>query len=615
MSFNGKNKKSKTVRVSNIPSNRNTNKNELNKVNGGIFVYTGDITVSQLSKELNIPATSIIRFLFMQGKMVTLNQNLDDELIGEICLEFGYDFKKEKVVSEENFEEIEIVDDPSSLKERSPIVTIMGHVDHGKTTLIDTIRNSNIVDTEAGAITQAIGAYQKEINGKKITFIDTPGHEAFTAMRSRGASVTDIVIIVVAADDGVMPQTKEAIDHARAANVPIIIAINKIDKPGANVERVKQELMELDIIPEEYGGKNIFCEISAKKNIGIDNLLENVLLLAEVLELKANPNRYALGTVLEARLDKGEGAKATLLVQNGTLNAGDFVVVGAAYGRVRKMTNEYRAELKSAGPSTPVAIIGLTEVPVAGDKFMAFPTEKQAREIAEKRKLAKTMDERNSSGGGTLEDLYNRIHEGEIQEINCIIKADNQGSAEAVKGALLNLQVDGVKINVLRSTAGAITETDVLLASTSNAIIFGFNIRPDAKIRAKAEEAKVDIRLHTIIYHLTEEVEAAMKGLLKPTYKEHITGQAEIRKVIVASKIGKIAGCMVTNGVIKRDSLCRLMRDGVVIYEGKLNSLKRFQNDAKEVAENYECGLTIENFNDIKEGDIVEGYEMVEEKK
>ncbi len=615
MSFNGKNKKSKTARVSNIPSNRNNNKNELNKVNGGIFVYTGDITVSQLSKELNIPATSIIRFLFMQGKMVTLNQNLDDELIGEICLEFGYDFKKEKVVSEENFEDIEIVDDPSSLKERSPIVTIMGHVDHGKTTLIDTIRNSNIVDTEAGAITQAIGAYQKEINGKKITFIDTPGHEAFTAMRSRGASVTDIVIIVVAADDGVMPQTKEAIDHARAANVPIIIAINKIDKPGANVERVKQELMELDIIPEEYGGKNIFCEISAKKNIGIDNLLENVLLLAEMLELKANPNRYALGTVLEARLDKGEGAKATLLVQNGTLNAGDFVVVGAAYGRVRKMTNEHRAELKSAGPSTPVAIIGLTEVPIAGDKFMAFPTEKQAREIAEKRKLAKTMDERNSSGGGTLEDLYNRIHEGEIQEINCIVKADNQGSAEAVKGALLNLQVEGVKINVLRSTAGAITETDVLLASTSNAIIFGFNIRPDAKIRAKAEEAKVDIRLHTIIYHLTEEVEAAMKGLLKPTYKEHITGQAEIRKVIVASKIGKIAGCMVTNGVIKRDSLCRLMRDGVVIYEGKLNSLKRFQNDAKEVAENYECGLTIENFNDIKEGDIVEGYEMVEEKK
>ena len=615
MSFNGKNKKSKGSRVSNIPTHGRNNKAEVNKVNGGVFVYTGKITVGQLAKELNIPATNIIRYLFMQGKMVTLNQNLDDELIGEVCLEFGYDFKKEKIVSEENFEEIEIVDDPAQLKERSPIVTIMGHVDHGKTTLIDTIRNSNIVSTEAGAITQAIGAYQKEIKGKKITFIDTPGHEAFTAMRSRGASVTDIVIIIVAADDGVMPQTREAIDHARAAKVPIIIAINKIDKPGANSDKVKQELMALEIIPEEYGGENIFCEISAKKDIGIDNLLENVLTLAEMLELKANPNRYALGTVLEAKLDKGEGAKATLLVQNGTLNMGDYVVVGAAYGRVRRMTNEYKADLKTAGPSTPVAIIGLTEVPVAGDKFMAFPTEKQAREIADKRKLAKTKDEMHGSSAMSLDDLYNRIHEGEIQEINVIIRADNQGSAEAVKGALQNIQVEGVKINVLRSTAGAITETDVLLASTSNAIIFGFNIRPDAKIRAKAEEEHVEIRLHKIIYHLTEEVEAAMKGLLKPTYIEQVTGQAEIRKVITASKIGKIGGCMVISGVIKRDSLCRVLRDGVVVYEGKLSSLKRFQNDAKEVAENYECGLTVENFNDIKEGDIVEGYEMVEVKQ
>lgn len=609
MSFNGKSKNNRNSRVSNIPSN----KNDFNKVNGGVFVYTGDITVAQLAKELNVPATNIIKNLFIKGKMVTLNQTLTDDLIGEICLEYGYDFKKEKVVSEENFEDLEIVDDPKNLKERPPIVTIMGHVDHGKTTLIDTIRNSNIVDTEAGAITQAIGAYQKEIKGKKITFIDTPGHEAFTAMRSRGASVTDIVIIVVAADDGVMPQTREAIDHARAAKVPLIIAVNKIDKPGANVERVKQELMELDIIPEEYGGDTMFCEISAKKNIGIEALLESILVLAEMLELKANPNRYAMGTVLEAKLDKGEGAKATLLVQNGTLNSGDYVVVGATYGRVRKMTNEYRTELKSAGPSTPVAIMGLTDVPVAGDKFMAFPTEKQARDIAEKRKLAKTNEERKTHIN-SLEDLYNRIHEGEVQEINCIIRADNQGSAEAVKGALLRLQVDGVKINVLRSTAGAINENDVLLASTSNAIIFGFNIRPDAKIRAKAEEEKVEIRLHTIIYHLTEEVEAAMKGMLKPICHEQVTGQAEIRKVIVASKIGKIAGCMVTSGVIKRDSLCRLLRDGRIVYEGKLNSLKRFQNDAKEVAENYECGLTIENFNDIKEGDIVEGYEMVEDK-
>ncbi|MCH5180228.1 MAG: translation initiation factor IF-2 [Erysipelotrichales bacterium] len=615
MAYNGKNKNSKNNRVSNIPVNKNANKNDYNKVNGGVFVYTGNISVSQLSKELNVPATNIIKFLFLKGKMVTLNQNLDDELIGEICLEYGYDFKKEKVVSEENFEELEIVDDAKHLKERPPIVTIMGHVDHGKTTLIDTIRNSNIVATEAGAITQAIGAYQKEIKGKKITFIDTPGHEAFTQMRSRGASVTDIVIIVVAADDGVMPQTREAIDHAKAAKVPIIIAINKIDKPGADTDRVKQELMTLNIVAEEYGGDTIFCEISAKKNIGIEELLENVLVLAEMQELKANPNRYAMGTVLEAKLDKGEGAKATLLVQNGTLNASDFVVVGAAYGRVRKMTNEYRAELKVAGPSTPVAIIGLTEVPVAGDKFMAFPTEKQAREIAEKRKLAKAQDELNKKTPGTLEDLYNRIHEGEIQEINVIIRADNQGSAEAVKGALQNIQVEGVRINVLRATAGAITETDVLLASTSSAIIFGFNIRPDALIRKKAEEEKVEIRLHTIIYHLTEEVEAAMKGMLKPTYREQVTGQAEIRKVIVASRIGKIGGSMVTNGVIKRDSLCRLLRDGVVIYEGKISSLKRFQNDAKEVAENFECGLTIENFNDIKEGDIVEGYEMVEVKK
>lgn len=615
MSFNGKKNKNKNSRVSNIPASRGANKNEFNKVNGGVFVYTGNISVSQLSKELNIPATNIIKFLFLKGKMVTLNQNLDDELIGEICLEYGYDFKKEKVVSEENFEEIEIVDDAKNLKERSPIVTVMGHVDHGKTTLIDTIRNSNIVATEAGAITQAIGAYQKEVKGKKITFIDTPGHEAFTQMRSRGASVTDIVIIVVAADDGVMPQTREAIDHARAAKVPIIIAVNKIDKPGADVDRVKQELMNLNVVAEEYGGDTIFCEISAKKNIGIETLLENVLVLSEMLELKANPNRYALGTVLEAKLDKGEGAKATLLVQNGTLNSGDFVVVGAAYGRVRKMTNEYRTELKTAGPSTPVAIIGLTEVPVAGDKFMAFPSEKQAREIAEKRKLAKSQDELNKNSAGTLEDLYNRIHEGEVQEINVIIRADNQGSAEAVKGALQSIQVDGVKINVLRATAGTITETDVLLASTSSAIIFGFNIRPDAIVRKKAEEEKVEIRLHTIIYHLTEEVEAAMKGMLKPTYEERIIGQAEIRKVIVASRIGKIGGAMVTSGVIKRDAMCRLLRDGVVKYEGKINSLKRFQNDAKEVAVNFECGLTIENFNDIKEGDVVEAYEMVEVKK
>lgn len=611
---NKKTKSDKNRRLSNVPFNKGS-RQEANKVNGGVFIYRGTLTLSELSKQLNIPAKDIIKFLFMKGKMFTLNSTLTDDLIGEICLEFGYDFKKEKIISEENFEEIEFVDDPSLLKERPPVVTIMGHVDHGKTTLIDTIRNSNIAGGELGAITQAIGAYQKDYKGRKITFIDTPGHEAFTAMRSRGASVTDIVIIVVAADDGVMPQTKEAIDHAKAANVPIVVAINKIDKPTANIERVKQELMAEGVVPEEYGGDTIFLEISAKQKIGIENLLENVCVLADILELKANPKRYAMGTVLEAKLDKGEGAKATLLVQNGTLKVGDYVVVGAAYGRVRRMTNEYKKDLKSAGPSTPVSIIGLTEVPVAGDHFMAFDNEKQARDIADKRRITKAESELHGSSALSLQDLYNRIHEGEIQEINVIIKADNQGSAEAVRGALMKIQVEGVKINVLRSTAGAITESDVLLASASNAIIFGFNVRPDAKVRAKAQEEKVEIRLHGIIYHLTEEVESAMRGMLKPEYEESVTGQAEIRQVIVASKIGKIAGCYVTSGTIKRDSLCRLLRDGIVVFEGKLGSLKRFANDAKEVQMGYECGLTIENFNDIKVNDIVEGYEMVEVKK
>lgn len=626
MAYNGKNnnknggaKKSSNGkygnnRVNNLP-NRGPGKKEETKVSGGVFTYSGTITLAQLSKELGIAATNMIQYLFLKKKkMVTLNTTLDDDTIGELCLEYGFDFKKEKIVNEENFEELEIEDDPSLLKERPAVVTIMGHVDHGKTTLIDTIRNSNIVSTEAGAITQAIGAYQKEIHGKKITFIDTPGHEAFTAMRSRGASVTDIVVLIVAADDGVMPQTKEAIDHAKAAGVPIIVAINKIDVPGADPERVKQELTNYDVIPEEYGGTNIFVEISAKKKINIDELLDAILLQAEMLELKANPSRYAMGTVLEAKLDKGEGAKATLLVQNGTLNASDYVVVGAAYGRVRRMTNEYKTVLKTAGPSTPVSIIGLAEVPVAGDKFMAFSSEKKAREIADKRKQIKNEKEMRGSSAMSLDDLYNRIHEGEIQQINCIIRADNQGSAEAVKGALEKIKVEGTAIQVLRSTAGAITESDVLLAAASHAIIFGFNVRPDAKIRAKAEEEKVEIRSHNIIYHLTEEVEAALKGMLKPVLEEQVIGEAEIRQIFTASKVGKIAGCMVTDGVIKRDSLCRLLRDGVVVYEGKIASLRRGANDAKEVLTNFECGLTIENFADIKEHDIVQAYEMVEKK-
>ena len=599
-------------RVNNVKSNH-SNKKSNDGVNNGVFTYSGTITVGELAKELNIQASEIIKYLFLSKRMVTINQNLDDDTIGEICLQFGFDFKKEKIVDEEDFENIEVEDDPKDLKERPAVVTIMGHVDHGKTTLIDSIRNSNIVSTEQGGISQAIGAYQKEHNGKKITFIDTPGHEAFTAMRSRGASVTDIVILIVAADDGVMPQTVEAINHAKAAGVPIMVAINKIDKPGANVEKVKEELMKYEIIPEEWGGENIFLEISAKKGIGINELLDNIIVLAEMLELKANPNRFAFGTVLEAKLDKGEGPKATLLVQNGTLTNQDYVVVGTTYGKVRRMTNEHNKVLKEALPGTPVSIIGLDDVPVAGDHFMAFPSEKQAKDIATKRKLAKERNEQKSSGPISLDDLYNQISEG-VQTINVIVKADNSGSAEAVKSSLEKIDVKGVKVNVIAANAGAITQSDVLLASASNAIIYGFNVRPSALVKEKAKQEKVDIRLHGIIYKIIEEMEDAMNGMKKAEQVEEVTGQAEVRMLIKASKIGTIAGSYVTEGVIKAGQNVRLIRDGVVIYEGKLGSLKRFKDDAKEVKEGFECGITIENYNDLKEGDIVEGYEMVDKK-
>ena len=507
---------------------------------------------------------------------------------------------------------MEIVDKPEDLKSRAPIVTIMGHVDHGKTTLIDAIRNSRLVDSEVGGISQAIGAYQKEIDGHKITFLDTPGHEAFTAMRSRGAAVTDIVVLVVAADDGVMPQTIEAIDHAKAAGVPIIVAINKIDKDGANVERIKSELMNYDIIPEEYGGDTICCEISAKKNIGIKELLEAIIVVSEMLELKANPDRYAIGTVIEAKLDKGEGPKATLLVQNGSLTTQDYVVVGTAYGKIRRMTNEYKKIVKVASPSTPVSVIGLSEVPNAGDHFMAFPTEKQAKEIAFKRQLIKKQEEQNASGGMTLDDLYNRIHEGETQIVNLIVKADTTGSAEAIKSSLVKLCNEQVKLNIIHCTAGAITDSDIMLASASGAIIYGFNVRPSSLISQKAEQQKVEIRLYRIIYDLLNEMEAAMKGMLKKEIVERVTGQAEVRSLIKISKIGTVAGCYVTSGSIKANSLIRLIRDGIIVYEGKIKSLKRFKDDAKEVKEGFECGINIENFNDIRENDIIEGYEMVE---
>lgn len=607
------NKQKKDFRRSNIPSNSNGKNNNSNKVNNGVFVYTRNMTVGELAKELNLNATDIIKFLFLNKKMVTINQTLDDDTIGLICLQFGYDFKKEKIVSEENFEEMEIVDKPEDLKPRAPIVTIMGHVDHGKTTLIDAIRNSRLVDSEVGGISQAIGAYQKEIDGQKITFIDTPGHEAFTAMRSRGAAITDIVVLVVAADDGVMPQTVEAISHAKAAKVPIIVAINKMDKVGANPERIKSELMNYDIIPEEYGGSNIVCEISAKKKEGIKELLESILAVSEMLELKANPDRYAIGTVIEANLDKGEGPKATLLVQNGTLTFQDYVVVGTAYGKIRRMTNEHKKTLKEAGPSTPVSVIGLSEVPNAGDHFMAFKTEKQAKDIAFKRALIKKQNEQAGSGPVTLDELYTKINEGLMQTLNIIIKADTTGSAEAIKASLEKLSNDQVRLNIIHCNAGAITDSDIMLASASGAIIYGFNVRPSALISQKAELEKVEIRLHRIIYDLLNEMSDAMKGMLKKEKVESVTGQAEVRSLIKISKIGTIAGCYVTSGVIKANSKIRLLREGVIVYEGKLKSLKRFKDDAKEVKEGYECGMNIENFNDIHENDIIEGYEMVEQ--
>ena len=606
------NKKPGFNREANVSTKVTTDKVRT-KVNGGVFTYTGAITVGELSKSLNIPVGDIIKFLFLQGKMITINTVLDDELIGTVCLEFGYDFEKKKIVAAENFEEVEINDDPSKLKPRPAVVTIMGHVDHGKTTLIDAVRNSNLVAGEVGGISQEIGAYQKEINGQKITFIDTPGHEAFTAMRSRGASVTDIVVLVVAADDGVMPQTIEAIDHAKAAGVPIIVAINKMDKPGADPSRVKNELMAHEIVVEDYGGDVIAVEISAKQKQNIDGLLEAILTVAEMGELKANPDRYALGTVLEAKLDKNEGPKATLLVQNGSLREGDYLVVGTGYGKVRRMTNEFKKVLQVATPSTPVSVIGIAEVPLAGDRFMAFPTEQEAREIALKRKMIKEAKEMNKSSAASLDDLFAKAKEGEMQNINIIIKADSTGSAEAVKSSLEKLSNDTIKINIVRATSGAITESDVLLASASKAIIYGFNVRPDSKTRAKAEEEKVEIRLHRIIYALIEEIQAAMKGMLAPTMVERVTGQAEVRRLFKVSKLGTICGCMIVDGVIRNNSPIRLLRDGVIVFEGKIASLQREKDQAKEVKKGFECGILLDGYNDVKENDIIEGYEMVEE--
>ena len=590
-------------------------KKETSVIKDGVISYEEGITVGELAEKLGQTPANVIKVLFLLGTMVTINSALNDEQVELICLEYGCECEKHVPVDEVNFENIEVVDDEADLQPRCPVVTIMGHVDHGKTTLLDTIRKSAVVDGEFGGITQHIGAYQVEVNGKKVTFLDTPGHEAFTAMRARGAQVTDIVIIVVAADDGVMPQTKEAIDHAKAAGVPIVVAINKIDKEGADPERIKAEMAEEGLLPEEWGGDTVCCEISAKKKIGIEELLETLTVVAELADLKANPNRYAYGSVVEGKLDKGRGAVATLLVENGTLRASDPIVVGAAYGRVRQMLDDKGRVIKEALPGTPVEITGLNEVPVAGDKFMVFETEKQARSVGETRMKAKIEKDRNSGAALSLDDLYSQIKEGQIIDLNIIVKADVQGTAEAVKASLEKIDVDGVRVNVIRSTVGAISESDVILASASQAIIYGFNVRPDAKVRNKAEEENVEIRLHNVIYKMVEEIETAMKGMLAPEYHEVITGQAEIRQVIKASKIGNIAGCYVTDGSIKRNCGIRLIRDGIVVYEGKLASLRRFKDDVKEVNAGFECGLNIENYNDIKEGDIIEGYVMEEVEK
>ena len=604
---NKKNKKGKKQLMSNFPS-----KQEESVAKDGVIVYEEGITVGQLAEKIGQTPANIIKVLFLLGTMVTINSALSDEQVELICLEYGFDAEKHVEVNEINFEEIEIVDDESDLVPRCPVVTIMGHVDHGKTTLLDTIRKSAVVEGEFGGITQHIGAYQVDVNGKKVTFLDTPGHEAFTAMRARGAQVTDIVIIVVAADDGVMPQTKEAIDHAKAAGVPIVVAINKIDKEGADPERIKGEMSEYGLLPEDWGGDTVYCEISAKKGIGIDELLETLIVVAELADLKANPNRYAYGSVVEGKLDRGRGPVATLLVENGTLRAGDPIVVGTAHGRVRQMLDDRGKVIKEALPATPVEITGLNDVPIAGDKFMVFESEKQARSVGESRLKAKLDKERSVGAAMSLDDLFSQIKDGEVLDLNIIVKADVQGTAEAVKASLEKIDVEGVRVNVIRSTAGGISESDVLLATASKAIIYGFNVRPNAKVRQKAEEEGIEIRLHNIIYKMVEEIETAMKGMLAPEIKEVITGQAEIRQVIKVSKVGNIAGCYVTDGFIRRNCGVRLIRDGVVVYEGKLGSLKRFQDDVKEVTSGFECGLSIENFNDIKEGDIVEGYIMEE---
>lgn len=579
-----------------------------------VVLYKDNMTVAQLADSLGVPAAQVIKKLMTLGMMMAINASLDFDTAEIIVSDYNKTLKKESTMDEVNFEELEITDKEEDLKERPPVVTIMGHVDHGKTTLLDTIRKTSVAEGEAGGITQAIGAYQIDYKGKKITFIDTPGHAAFTEMRARGAKVTDIVIIIVAADDGVMPQTKEAIDHAKAAKVPIIVAVNKIDKPDANVERVLTEMSNNGIQPEAWGGDVMFVNISAKTGEGIDDLLERILLISEIEQLKANPDRYATGTVIESKIDKSSGVITNLLIENGTLRLGDPIVVGTISGRVRTLKNDRGENLVKASPSMPVSITGLSESPSAGDKFMAFENEKKAKKVAEERKIIAKEKENKPKSKISLDDLFNRKEAGE-KEINIILKADVKGSEEAVKNSLLKLDVEGIKINVIRSGIGNITESDVILAEASDAIIIGFNIRPEHKIVEIAKDKGIDIRLYDIIYKVVEEMEAALKGKLEPEYKEEVTGTAEVRKLFKFSKVGTIAGSYVTSGVIKRGSKVRVIRDGIVVNDSIIASLAREKDQAKEVKQGLECGITIENFNDIKENDILETYELIEIKK
>ncbi|MEW4058458.1 translation initiation factor IF-2 [Bacillus siamensis] len=576
------------------------------------ITFSGSLTVGALAEELGKEPSELIKKLMLLGVMATINQELDKDTIELIASEYGVETEEVIVLEETELEKYEEADKEEDLQIRPPVVTIMGHVDHGKTTLLDSIRKTKVVEGEAGGITQHIGAYQIEENGKKITFLDTPGHAAFTTMRARGAEVTDITILVVAADDGVMPQTVEAINHAKAAEVPIIVAVNKVDKESANPDRVMQELTEYGLVPEAWGGETIFVPLSALTGKGIDELVEMILLVSEVEELKANPNRQAKGTVIEAELDKGRGSVATLLVQTGTLHVGDPIVVGNTFGRVRAMVNDLGRRVKTAGPSTPVEITGLNDVPQAGDQFLVFKDEKTARSVGEARASKQLDEQRSDKAKLSLDDLFEQIKQGDVKDINLIVKADVQGSAEALTAALQKIEVEGVKVKIIHTGVGAITESDIILASASNAIVIGFNVRPDGNAKSTAEAENVDIRLHRIIYKVIEEIEAAMKGMLDPEYEEKVIGQVEVRQTFKVSKIGTIAGGYVTDGHITRDSGLRLIRDGVVIFEGEVDVLKRFKDDVKEVSQGYECGITIKKYNDIREGDILEAYVMQE---